>query len=202
MGMGLPAEGVALVSIGAAAVAGWTLGPRAVRATRPVDWVWITFGMAFVTMVVGAIGVALLGRLLSRTRAVPDRPRSPSGSSRCRGGGCLVLRLDRGPDPARAERPVLERRHVGGDRPAMSETRRPRPPAFSSTGRHPRPSRRPPRRTVASSGRLLNSHSPRRTSPDARWNVNTASWPSKAVGQVPVKGFERMASKSAAAIAA
>ena len=67
MGMGLPAEGVALVSIGAAAVAGWMLGPRAVRATRPVDWVWITFGMAFITMVVGAIGVALLAGLSSRS---------------------------------------------------------------------------------------------------------------------------------------
>jgi len=67
MGMGLPAEGVALVSIGAAAVAGWTLGPRAARATGPVGWVWLTFGMAFITMVVGAIGVALLAGFSSRS---------------------------------------------------------------------------------------------------------------------------------------
>jgi hypothetical protein len=60
MGMGLPAEGVALVSTVAAGTGGWVLGPRAARASRVLDWVGITLGLAFATMVFGAIGVAML----------------------------------------------------------------------------------------------------------------------------------------------
>jgi len=66
MGMGLPSEGVALVSVVAAATGGWLLGPRAARASRVIDWVGITLALAFLTMVFGAIGVALLAGVSDR----------------------------------------------------------------------------------------------------------------------------------------
>src|SRR3954453_20543565 len=78
MGMGLPAEGVALVSAAGAGTGGWLLGPRAARATRVIDWVGITLALAFLTMVAGAIGVAMLAAV--------------SGPSTARGGpGELLL---------------------------------------------------------------------------------------------------------------
>ena len=66
MGMGLPAEGVGLVSTVAAGSGGWLLGPRAARANRVHDWVAITLGLAFVTMVFGAVGVAMLAGVSQR----------------------------------------------------------------------------------------------------------------------------------------
>jgi hypothetical protein len=60
MGMGLPVDGVALVSTIAPGSGGWLLGPRAARATRVSHWVGVSVGLAFVTMVMGAVGVALL----------------------------------------------------------------------------------------------------------------------------------------------
>jgi hypothetical protein len=77
MGMGLPAEGVALVSAAAAGTGGWLLGPRAARATRVIDWVGITLALAFLTMVAGAIGVAMLAAV--------------SGPSTARGGPAELL---------------------------------------------------------------------------------------------------------------
>jgi len=66
MGMGLPAEGVAVVSSVAAGSAGWLLGPRAARANRVLDWIALTLALAFVTMVFGAVGVAMLAGVSQR----------------------------------------------------------------------------------------------------------------------------------------
>jgi len=66
MGMGLPAEGVALVSTVAAGAGGWLLGPRAARASGIADWVGIALALAFMTMVFGAIGVAMLAGVSQR----------------------------------------------------------------------------------------------------------------------------------------
>jgi hypothetical protein len=66
MGMGLPTEGVALVSTAAAGTAGWLLGPRACRSSRIGDWIAVTLGMAIVTMVLGAVGVGLLAGVSGR----------------------------------------------------------------------------------------------------------------------------------------
>jgi hypothetical protein len=66
MGMGLPTVGVALVSIIAAGSGGWLLGPRVTRASGVADWVGITLGLAFLTMVFGAIGVAVLAGVAQR----------------------------------------------------------------------------------------------------------------------------------------